>query len=352
MIVRRLPRAWAFLALMAVLVAASPGPAWAQSDADRATARQLTAEAERKLTARDYEGAYNLLAKAYALVPSPMIKIGMGRAKVSMNQLIEAQQHFVDASKGTPKPNEPSSWAAARDTARQEAEAITPRLASFEFVIEGPPGPGALRVVIDGHDEVAKIALENSIPRAVNPGAHGVRAEADGFRPFETRASVAEGEKKKVSIRLEAAAPTPPPAPLTPLEGASADGPGAPLAGTPADAGAGRPRWNALTIGGVAAAGVFGTVGIVTGAMSWSSVSSIKGRCPNDNCPPAEGDKLDSAKTLGTVSTVAFVGALAGGAVALYGWLSANPGGKNDAKTQGKISLLVGPGSLGVGGRF
>ncbi|HEU4406617.1 MAG TPA: hypothetical protein VFS43_15225 [Polyangiaceae bacterium] len=344
------PRAWALAALLSF----SPGAALAQSDADRATARQLTAEAERKLSARDYEGAYTLLAKAYALVPSPMIKIGMGRAKVSQNQLIEAQQHFIDASKGAPKPNEPASWAAARETARQEAEAITPRLASFEFVIDGPPGPGALRVVIDGHDEVSKAALANAIPRAVNPGMHNVRAEADGFRPFEARVGVAEGEKKKIPIRLaesNGAAPAPPPA--KPPEGAPpAEGAAAPAAPAAPEGGAGS-RWNAMTIGGVAAAGVLGTVGVVTGAMSWASVSDIKGRCPNNGCPEAEREKLDSAKSLGTVSTVAFVGALAGGAVALYGWLSAEPAGaKSDAKAQGKVTLLVGPGSLGLSGRF
>ncbi len=351
--VRRLG-AWA----LAACVFLSAGAAGAQSDADRATARQLTAEAERKLTARDYEAAFGLLAKAYSLVPSPMIKIGMGRAKASMNQLIEAQQHFVDASKSAPRPNEPASWAAARESARHEAEAVTPRLASFEFVVEGP-SPAALRVTIDGRDEVPKAALENSIPRAVNPGMHAVRAEAEGFRPFETRVGAAEGEKKKVTLRLEHGAvgplPAKPPVAEPPAPPGGATPPPADAQTTsPADAARAAPSpWNTTTIGGVAVAGVLGSVGLVTGIMSWSRVKAIESRC-RDNaggvCLASEASGIDSAKTLGNVSTFAFAGAAVGGAVALYGFLSNAPA-KPDSK-QGKVSVVVGPGSFGLSGRF
>jgi hypothetical protein len=340
---RRLIGAWA----LAATVALAPAASRAQSDADRATAHQLTFEAEQKLAAHDYEAAYALLAKAHVLVPSPMIKVGMGRAKAAMGQLIEAQQHFVEASKSSRRPNEPASWAAARDLARREAEAVTPRLASLEFAVEGPPGPGAVRVVIDRRDEVPRAALEGAIPRAVNPGSHEVRAEAEGFKPFEAHVGIAEGEKKKVSVRLVASTSAEPAAASSPAEAAAGSAEGPDAAAKP-----GGSRWNALTLGGVAAAGVFGAVGVVTGVMSWSRVSDVKSRCEGDRCLESDRDEIDSARGLGTVSTVAFVGAAAGGAVALIGFLSAKPSAQADAKAQGRVSVTVGPGSIGVSGRF
>ncbi|HEU4535728.1 MAG TPA: PEGA domain-containing protein [Polyangiaceae bacterium] len=341
--------AWALAALLLL----SAGGARAQSDSDRATARQLTAEAERKLAARDFEGAYALLAKAYSLVPSPMIRVGMGKARASMNQLIEAQQHYIEASKGPPRPNEPASWAAGREAARREADAITPRLGSLEFVIEGPSAPGAVRVVLDGRDEVPKSSLENAIPRAVNPGMHSVRAEAEGFRPFEARVAVAEGEKKKVALRLTPGAAEPAAPVAVPPAGAPLAGAPPPSAEPPADAPSARgSRWTPTTIGGVAAAGVFGAVGVVTGAMSWSRVGTIRKNCEGRTCPDSERDALSSAKSLGTVSTVAFVGAAVGGAVALVGFLSSKPEDKAAAKATGKVTLLVGPSSIGLGGSF
>jgi hypothetical protein len=348
--------AWA----LAALVFLSAGGARAQSDADRATARQLTAEAERKLGSKDFEGGYALLAKAYSLVPSPMIKVGMGRAKASMNQLIEAQQHYVEAAKSVPRPNEPASWAAGREAAKREADAITPRLASLEFVVEGPPTPNALRVVIDGRDEVPKASIENAIPRAVNPGMHNVRAEAEGFRPFEARVGVTEGEKKKVTLRLTPGAADPaavvvPPA-TPPATGTDALAP-APVVETPpapveGPETKGTSRWTPTTIGGVAAAGVLGTVGLITGVASWSKVGSIRDECGGRSCPDDKSSDISSAKSLGTVSTIAFAGAAVGGVVALVGFLSTKPDNKIDAKAQNKVTLLVGPNSIGLGGRF
>jgi hypothetical protein len=327
------------------LLALGPGGASAQSNADRATARQLTAEAERKLAARDYEAAHGLLAKAYALVPSPMIKVGMGRAKAAQGQLIEAQQHFVDASNVPARPNEPASWAPARETARREAEAITPRLASLEFVVDGPPGPGAVHVTIDDHDEVTRATLENAIPRAVNPGAHALRAEAEGFKPFETRVSAAEGEKKKVSIRLQASAPA------TAAKPAPAERPRpGPPGGEPTDDKGS--HWSPVAIGGLAAAGAFGAVGAVTGIVSWTRVRAIETRCKDAPCQPGERANIDSARKLGNISTIAFVGAGVGAAVALGAYLMASPSPKAGKAPAGKVRAFVGPGLLGVSGDF
>jgi hypothetical protein len=48
-------------------------------------------------------------------------------------------------------------------------------------------------------------------------------------------------------------------------------------------------------------------IGTVTGLVSISQVSDVKKDCPNDVCPPARQDDLDSARSLGTVSTIAFI---------------------------------------------
>jgi hypothetical protein len=108
------------------------------------------------------------------------------------------------------------------------------------------------------------------------------------------------------------------------------------------------PQSNALRTGlvfgglGVAAAGI--GVGTVTGILTLSKAGALKDKCVDGRCPPSSSSDLDTTRTLGVISTVAFVvggvGALAGAAGFLL--VPAAP----------STGVYLGPGTAGVRGTF
>jgi hypothetical protein len=73
---------------------------------------------------------------------------------------------------------------------------------------------------------------------------------------------------------------------------------------------------------GVAGLGVFG----VTGILAINKITDVRSRCQNTLCPPDEGENIDAARTLGTVSTIGLVVGGAGLATGTF-LLFARPGG-------------------------
>ncbi|MDI1482682.1 tetratricopeptide repeat protein [Polyangium sp. y55x31] len=94
---------------------------------------------------------------------------------------------------------------------------------------------------------------------------------------------------------------------------------------------------------GVGAVGL--GVGAVTGALSMAKVSDVRSRCPDDHCLSAYRAEADEARTLGHVSTAAFV---VGGVAAAAGvvLLVLRPGGTTGASTGAVKDLRV---SVGIG---
>ncbi|MDI3289612.1 tetratricopeptide repeat protein [Polyangium sp. 15x6] len=86
-------------------------------------------------------------------------------------------------------------------------------------------------------------------------------------------------------------------------------------------------------------------VGAVTGAFSMAKVSDVRSRCQDDHCLSAYRVEADEARTLGQVSTAAFV---VGGVAAAAGvvLLVLRPGGTAGASTGAVKDLRV---SVGIG---
>jgi len=199
----------------ALALALLASPSFAQSPQDRATARLAAEEADKKLAAKDYDGALDLFTKADALVPAPTLKLQIGRVQAQRGKLVEAQQILIDASRSAPSPGEPPSWAKAREDAAKEAAAIKARIPALEITVEGPPKDKPVKVTIDG-EAVNPATL--GLPRATNPGQHTVRAEADGYQPAETTLALKEGDRTPLVLKLTAtsgaaAVVVPPPPP-------------------------------------------------------------------------------------------------------------------------------------------
>ena len=99
---------------------------------------------------------------------------------------------------------------------------------------------------------------------------------------------------------------------------------------------------------GVGAAGLI--AGGVTGGLTLSREKDLETSCPDKHCTSADAQSdLDSSRTLANVSTAMFAVGGAGIAVGVVGLVLSDFGGSTE---QAAIEPLVGPGWLGMKGRF
>jgi hypothetical protein len=319
-------------------VALAGRPAWAEpSEADRASARSLAAEGYDALERKDYATAVDRFRHADALIHAPTIGVDLARALVGLGRLVEASERYqLVIREGVPK-GSPSSWKKAVEDAQSESADLEPRLAWIVVHVMGPLDP---ELTIDGV-RVPEGAI--GARRAADPGKCEVRASAPGFEPESQTVALKEGEEQVVTLVLKKspAGPKPP-----------SEEPPAPAEAPPREEPSRVPAWIAFGVGG---AGL--VVGSVTGILALGAHSDLNDQCPNGHCKPANGTEahemqsdLSRYHTFGTISGIGFIVALAGagtGAVLLVTGSTGAP-----KPPQAAVWPVVGPGQLGVAGRF
>lgn len=174
-------------------------PAWAQSDADRATARALGERAHVALAAKDYVTAADLFARAEALVAAPTLTLGLARAQVGLGKLVASHESYQRVVRWDLGARPPKAFSAAVEAARNELGALARRLAS---IVIQPVGAQGATVTIDG-EVVPAAAL--GVPRVVDPGRHVLLARAAGFLPRRLEVELQEGGIRSVVLDLERA---------------------------------------------------------------------------------------------------------------------------------------------------
>jgi hypothetical protein len=191
-------------------------------------------------------------------------------------------------------------------------------------------------------DDVPVPAAALGIPRRVNPGHHVIVAKTDAADGRQ-EADVAEGETKPITVVLVSNGT---------VHLGSEPSPENAVSSTPPAAGG----WTSLTyagvvVGGVGVAGI--AVGAITGVLTLSKKSSLVTECPADQCRTQTSfSNLDSANTMATISTVAFI---AGGvclAAGITGVFLGTRKGTSDESPKVSLSPWIGPGGAGVSGRF
>ena len=335
----------AVLALAAALApsaARAQAPPSAPSAEDRASARAMAVDADKKIAAGDYAGAADSFAKAYAFEPAPTLKVARAHALLKLGRMIEAQADLLDAARSEPRPGEPPSWGEARNKADEEAEAMMPRIPLLSLGFTGAPAD-KVTLKIDG---LPLAVATLGAPHAVNPGAHTVRAEAEGYIAAEQVVTMAEGDLKTIIFPLARNPNAPPPVAAaappteTPMQPTVQIGP--PLS-HPVELPS-----NVVSDLGWAGTAVFGATATVTGIVAILQANSVKSQCKDNVCPTSSQSEANTSLTLGNVSTVAFVGA---GACLLLGIL-AHRSAPHRTTTGFTIDVVMGPGSVGAYGRF
>jgi len=271
---------------------------------DRETARSLMDDGDAKRDKGDFKAALKSYEAADAIMHVPTTGLEVARAQAQLGLLLEARETLGRVMRLPPKPGEPAPFTAARKTSESLSAELGARIPSVTvLVVNGEPNQPVV-IIFDG-EAVPPAAA--SAPRKVNPGHHIVVARS-GALEKKQELDVAERDAKTVTVDLK-----PPP-----VE--------APVGATPPPGPSVLPK--VLIFGGFGLAAVGLGVGAVTGLLSISQVSDVKKDCLNDVCPVRRQDDIDSARSLGTISTIAFI---AGGVGVGAGVLGLVLKGKQDS---------------------
>lgn len=262
-------------------------PAWADpSLSDRETARSLMDDGDAKRDKNDFKGALKSYEAADAIMHVPTTGLEVARMQDKLGLLLEARETLGRVLRTPPKPSDPPAFTTARKQVEQYNAEIGTRIPSVTVqVANGEPGQ-PVAVIFDG-ETIPPAAAQ--APRKVNPGKHTVQARSGALDKTE-EITVAEKESKTVTIDLKPAAVA------TTAE---------PLPAEPSNARSPLPK--ILIFGGFGLGAVGLAVGTITGLSSISKVDEVKKDCVGDVCPPSRQEDIDSARSLGTISTIAFI---------------------------------------------
>jgi hypothetical protein len=321
----------------AASVHAQPGPSGepvpqggARNAADDAEYDDLVQKALAEYGRGNFPEARVFFTRAHALRPSARTLRGLGLAAYEMRDYVEASSALRQALDSQEKP----LTAEMRTKVEQTLKEADGFVAQYKLILQ--PETATLQV-----DSKPPVLRDNLL--LLNPGSHLVTAEADGFEFLSRNVIVQGGERGTLKLVLVplpvlAAAPAqpepPPPAPPPP----------------PAE----ESSWNAqrtvgvgLGIGGIVAAGIGTTFGVMA-----ANEKSEQDECMDGEC---EQDHYDKAMSHATVATVSFIvsGALIAAGVVVY--LTAPPSGEEDESAAAlALAPVVALGEAGMSltGRF
>ncbi len=277
------------------------------SAAETAAARSLAVDGLKLAQANNCVEAVPKLERAEKLYHSAVVASRLGECYVSVGRLVEGTEILRKVLREPQPADATPALTKALERAQRVLDTAKPRIAGLTVKIAAVQD---MRVKIDGN-VVPSALVDTEVP--TDPGEHSIEVTAPGFLKAATRISVAESEKKSVTLTLSrdpnaAVAPAP-------AEAAATSGGSAPTtsAGDPAPAAPANPssapkqepnRTAAYVSLGIGTAAV--ATGAVLGVLTLKRYNDIHGHCPDDVCTADQQAAVDSAKRLGNFSTVAF----------------------------------------------
>jgi hypothetical protein len=336
------------LLLGALLLVASPASA-TPSAAEREAAHKFMDEGVARMKASDPQHALENFSKAHELMHVPTTGVAVAKAHLALGHLVEARESAVEVVRTTKEPGEPAVFEKARKQAREIESQLKGRIPTVRIHVRGP-NPTA--VAVDGVEIPLALIAE---PVPVNPGKRLITAKAADGTEGRVEVDVREGEKSDADVTLKEKSSAPEKAsekPATTPSTSTTPGEKPKVLGFGNDdtrgggGGARRtPLAEGLIFGGFGAGAVGLGVGAITGFMTLNRASDIKQSCENNVCGPEAKSDLDSANTLGAISTIAVAVGIAGIGAGILGLAMPT---SNAQKTGFRIQ----PTGSGVGGTF
>ena len=189
----------------------------AQTDLERATARDAANNGRAAFDAGKYDKAIDYLSRAEQLVHSPTHLLFLARAQTKLGKLVAAHETYLKITRETLASNAPKAFVSAQDSAEQEQDALDARLPYVTITIQGAQ-PKDLSVQMDG---TALPGAMIGIPLPVDPGEHVFKVASATAVSEPVSVKLAEAVKQTVTLKLRviraahpaAAAPLPAAAP-------------------------------------------------------------------------------------------------------------------------------------------
>ena len=322
------------------------------SSADMQTARALLKDGKKLRGEKDFKGALEKFKGAFALVATPVTGRELAFAYLDVGQLVDAREIAVSVVQMPKAKDETDASDKARGDCGKLASDLAARIPSLSIRLLAPAGV-ASQVTVDG---VALSTAALGIARKIDPGKHVVIATANGSPEARAEVDLKEGESREVTLTLEAGKTGASTVTAPSTSGTSSAPSSSPSSSTPSSSTGSSSH--ALTYVGFGVAGVGVVVGSVAGLLAFSKLSSAKDGCVDTRCPPSSQGGLDSSKTWGTLSTVAFIVGGVGatvGIVSLFTGSSSRDAGRSSGgapSTSSTLTPFFGLGSAGVSGAF
>lgn len=174
-------------------------PAFGQSAADKATARNLATAGIKLYQQQKYEEALDKLERAQEMYDAPVHLLYMARCYVKLGKLVEGAEAYRKLVRTELDASSPEVFQTAVTDGEKELAEVEPRIPTLTINVEPSSVPG-LRIVVDGEPVSAAVV---GVERPVNPGERVVVAEAPGYLSAETSANLQEGQGQQVSLTLE-----------------------------------------------------------------------------------------------------------------------------------------------------
>ncbi|HVY26340.1 MAG TPA: PEGA domain-containing protein [Polyangiaceae bacterium] len=263
-----------------------------------AAARSLGLQGIKMADSGDCKGAIEKLSRAESLYHAPSILGRLGECQVNVGQIVAGTENLNRVVREQLAANAPKAFKDAQERAKGVLNTALPKIAHLTVKVD-PPDAKA-QVLVAG---VAIPAALIGVERPTDPGTHQVVVSAPGYLDQTQSVTLAEGASQELAVHLEkdpnAAAAAAPPAPPTTTP-VAAVAPATP----PADAGPKKNNTLAYVALGVGGVGL--VAGGITGLLAIGKKGDLSGCDADKHCPSSQGDKIDSAKTMATISTVGF----------------------------------------------
>lgn len=320
-------------------------PSSAQTDEEKAAARSLATQGAAALQEKKFAEALDLVTRAEAVIHAPPHLLLIGRAQVGLGRLVAARESFLKLIREQLPANAPDAFKTAQTLAKQDLEAIEPRIASLQIALTVNGGGSPSKVTLKMDDQQVPNALIG-VHRPVDPGKHTIAAFVVGRGPVTQEVTLGDGEKKEIELTIE------PPSVSLIDEEKKFDKPPPPPPPPP-------PGMSTLRIVGIAGMGA-GVAGLAVGGVFLARGSSTQDEADTlfkckPNCTQDEVNRITTLdKSAITQRNVGIVGLAAGGVFLAGGITLFILGGKKPAPkaASGFIVPYVVPNGGGLVGSF
>ncbi len=189
-----------FHLVLTMVLASAIAHAAEPNAADRESARVAFAEGNKLRDDGNIRGALDKYKAAYALAPTPVTALEVGRANMDLGHLVDAREVLLHVDSMDAR-GESAKAQAARQEAAALASKLSPRIARVTLRVVG--AIDQTTVSVDGVT-IPRDAL--AVARAMDPGRHAVLAIAFGHSVQQT-IDVRDGEAREVVVDVTSLAP-------------------------------------------------------------------------------------------------------------------------------------------------